>query len=138
MTVGAASVKLLERPDEKQSVVDTTREMLKGYIDSLIEAAREGERVVGKETPFYVCVQTRRDRLMVNLIRNQFYWRYTRPTPQYDLAVYLYDPKQEKLEFVWCVPDKETVLHLYEHGSDYIQDSQLVHFCRSFVNGTLI
>jgi len=136
-TVGSEAIKLLENPDRQQPVVDTSREMLKGYIDSLIQCARHGESIYGKEDPFYICVQTRRERLLTNVIRNQFYSRKTRPSPQYDLALYWYDPKDEKMQFVWCIPDRETVHHLHANGPSSREDQKLAEFCRSFLAGTL-
>jgi|SRR5690242_5245906 len=138
-TVGAAAVKLLKEGDQKQSVIETQREMLKGYFDELIKAAKKGEQDFGREKPFYVCVQTRRERLLANVIRNQFYARQTRPSPQYDLALYYYDPTTEDLRFVWCIPDKESVQYLIENELAIPSDqAQLVGFCKSFVAGTLI
>lgn len=108
-TVGEASLRLLANPDTKQNVEDTRHEMMKGYFDTLVETAKDGEKAYGKSNHFYVCVFSRKDRLIPNLIRNQFFHRKTRPVPTYDLALYYYDPKDENLQFVWIIPDKETV-----------------------------
>lgn len=138
-TVGAAAVELMNKGDQKQGVIDTQREMTKGYIDELIKCAQNGARSYPDKKPFYICVQTRRERLLANVVRNQFYHRMTRPSPEYDLALYHYDPKEEQLRFVWCIPDKETVAEMSrpdyrpEHG-----EMQLYHFVKSFLGGTLI
>lgn len=138
-TVGEASLKLLEKGDEKQSVIDTQREMQKGYVDNLIEAAKKGEELYGKEKAFYVCVQNRRERILKNVIRCQFYPRQTRPRPAYDLSLYWYDPKTEELRFVWCVPDQETVIKLLANESTVPDDhKQLLGFCRAFINNSLV
>lgn len=138
-TLGAAALELMARGDDRQGVIDTQREMQKGYVDQLILCAQNGEIAYGKTNNFYVCVQTRRERLLTNVIRNQFYHRITRPTPQYDLALYHYNPKDEDLRFVWCIPDKETVEAMSEVG--YIpprEHEQLYQFVRGFVDRTLI
>jgi hypothetical protein len=138
-TVGQVSLDLMAKGDQRQGVVDTQREMTKGYIDSLIECAKIGEKAHGKDKHFYICVQTRRERLLQNVIRNQFYSRQTRPTPQYDLALYHYEPKTEQLSFVWCIPDKETVATMSSPG--FIpapEDRQLHEFVQGFVARTLI
>lgn len=138
-TVGSKAVELMAKGDQRQGVVDTQREMTKGYIDELIKCAQSGSSAYGKEKPFYVCVQTRRERLLCNVIRNQFYHRITRPTPAYDLALYWYDPKEEELRFVWCIPDKQTVDDMVYPGFvPSKEDSQLYDFVKSFVAGTLI
>lgn len=128
MTVGAESIRLLSNPDTNQSVIDTQREMQKDYVDELIKCAK---RYTWTD-PFYVCVQTRRERLLTNVIRCQFYGRMTRPTPQYDLACYYYDPKSEQLRFEWVVPDKETVDAVVSDCSDLEIDPQLRRFCLEF------
>lgn len=136
-TVGALAMDLLSKGDQNQSVIDTSREMTKGYIQELVKCALEGAKLYDK--PFYVCVQTRRERLLVNVIRNQFYHRQTRPRPIFDLALYHYDPKDENLNFVWCIPDKQTVSRLIEPTFiPEASDKQLWQFCMAFVAGTLI
>lgn len=138
-TVGKAALDLLKKPSCEQGVLDTSREMLKGYFDNLILAVESGRKQFGEDKPFYICVQTRRERLLENVIRNQFYCRQTRPAPAYDLALYWYDPKDENLQFVWCIPDPQTVETLIENQSYVPQEEQmLVWFCKCFKDGTLI
>ena len=139
-TVGAAaSALIMTQRDDKQSVIDTQREMFKGYFDQLVQAAQRGEQLHGNEHSFYVCVQTRRERLLTNVIRNQFYTRTTRPIPTFDLSLYHYDPKTEALHFVWCIPDPATVQYLLANAATLPQDhAALIGFCQSFTDGTLI
>ncbi len=141
MTVGQAASDLLAKGDQKQPVIDTQREMCKRYADSLIECAMGGKERYGASQPFYVCVQTKRERLLPNVIRSFFYSRISRPSPAYDLALYWFDPHEERLEFVWCIPDKETVENLvldYPKGFYSSDHLQLYEFCKGFVEGTLI
>lgn len=151
-TVGEAALRLAQNPDDHQTAIDTQREMQKGYFDELVKCAKRGEELHGKLSPFYVCVQTRRERLLQNVIRSQFYTRVTRPIPQYDMALYHYDPTSEALSFVWCVPDKETVDYFAGHwytdhqGSPvwvdravpYEEERQLASFCVAFRANTLV
>lgn len=137
-TVGAAALSLLEKGDQKQPVVDTQQEMMKGYVDQLITAAQRGTDLFGTEKPFYVCVQTRRERLLENVIRNQFYPRQTRPRPEYDLALYWYDPKAEELRFVWCIPDKDTVESMCASVDVPKEEKDLRAFCLAFKQGCLV
>ena len=138
MTVGSEAVKLLQKGDEKQGVIDTQREMQKGYIDDLIKCAK---RYKDWTELFYICVQTRRERLLSNVVRSQFYGRLTRPTPEYDLALYSYDPKTENLKFEWVVPDKETVEQIVEMNKlgivDLEIDPDLWKYCLQFHSRTL-
>lgn len=137
-TVGAAAVELASKGDQKQSVIDTQREMQKNYIDELIKTAKAGKALYGMRA-FYICVQTRRERLLHNVIRSQFYPRQTRPFPTYDLSLYYYDPKDESLSFVWTIPDRETVEAM--DSPDYVphkEETQLYGFVKAFTKGTLI
>lgn len=135
-TVGKAAMRLLgDRSPIK--VVDAQKAMQEKYVDNLIEAAMNGEKVFGKEEHFYICVQTRRERLLENVIRNQFYVRKTRPIPQYDLSLYYYDPKDEKMTFVWCIPDKETT-HQLAHSCQNPAEGQLAYFCDLFLKNSLV
>lgn len=139
--LGKLALDLLKNRDEKQSVIETQREMQKNYVNDLIECAKRGENEHGTDFPFYICVQTRRERLFTNVIRNQFYSRKTRPIPQYDLALYWYDPKDERIEFVWCIPDKESVNNIlrdFKNGTLPSDQLKLYEFCKSFKENTLV
>lgn len=135
-TVGQAAYELMSQPYYKQDAIETQREMLKGYHDELIKCV---EAHKDWTEPFYVCVQTRRERTMNNVVRNQFYARKTRPAPNFDLALYYYDPKTEQLAFVWCIPDHASVEYICSHASSLPpEQGKLIEFCRSFKAGTLI
>lgn len=137
-TVGELSLELLKNPEE-QSVVETQQEMLKNYVDELSDCAKRHESIFGTEKPYYLCVQSRRERLLTNVIRNQFYARRTRPIPQYDLALYYYEPKDEKITFIWSIPDRESVEYIIENASQLPPEQyQLLTFCKQFKANTLI
>lgn len=134
-TVGAEAVKLLSNPDEKQLVKDTSNEMIKDYMDNLESCVR---RYKDWTDPFYVVVLNRRERLLVNVIRNMFFARKTLPTPEYDQTVYYYDPKTDELRYLWTVPDKETVMDMVLCPNEVRSSHfQLLEFCQLFVQGKL-
>lgn len=138
-TVGAASLELLAKGDEKQSVIDTQQEMQKNYIEELIKCAQRGASLFGIDKTFYVCVQNRRERLLPNVIRCQFYPRRSRPLPAFDLSLYHYDPKAEKMTFVWTIPDEDAFNEMIAPG--YIPPKgheQLYGFVKAFHEGRLI
>lgn len=150
-TVGAASIRALKDYNPDQTIIDTQRAMQKGYLDELAVCAKRGEELYGRSKHFYLCVQNRSERILKNVLRSQFYPRETRPTPAIDLTLYYYEPKDEQIIFVWCVPDKATVDRLGGHWFDdegtmiFIPpqapqpgEEQLASFCRSFVAGTLV
>ena len=138
-TVGQISTELLAKGDQKQGVIETQQEMMKNYNDELIKCALEGKEIYGTEKIFYICVQTRRERLLSNVIRNMFYTRQTRPRPAYDLALYHFEPKSEQLRFVWCIPDQETVQRMIDPMYIPTRDEMQLHeFCQWFEKGVLV
>lgn len=151
-TLGAAAMRVLKDYNPDQTVGETKDSMLSGYYDELIKCAKAGETLHGCDSHFYVCVQTKRERHLPNVIRNLFYSRKTRPIPDYDLALYYYEPKDEKLTFVWCIPDKNTVKHFtgyYEADEQgHVRwvppavptkdEEQLAYFCKLFIACSLV
>lgn len=134
-TVGAASLELQKKSNEKYDAYELQREMTKNYLDEVIKAAKS----VDWEEPYYVCVQCKKERLLKNVIRNYFYARKTRPLPDYDLTLFSYDPKTGDLKFEWTIPDPDTCLYLMhtktEHGPDH---GQLIHDIELFSDGKLV
>lgn len=53
---------------------------------------------------------------MDNVFRNKFLPRLSCPTPQYDQVVYKYYSKDDRIEMLWVLPDKETYHMLIENA----------------------
>ena len=139
-TVGEVALDLQKDP-YPQDVIETQREMLKEYPDELIACAKRHEKMPEFQNlnHFYLCVQTKRERILTNVVRNYFYARRTRPAPTYDLSLYYYEPKDEKLTFIWCIPDKETCEYMLTYKHELPHDQwQLLDFVEKFTNNTLI
>jgi len=137
-TVGSVALEL-QNDLYPQDVIETQREMQKDHVEALMHCAKRHESIFGSDNPYYVCVQLKRERLLTNVIRSYFYARRSRPIPDYDLSLYHYDPKTETLTFVWAIPDKETVDYIIENKNLLPYDhEQLIHFCISFKENTLI
>ncbi len=137
-TVGAVALEL-QNDLYPQDVIETQREMQKDHVEELMYCAKRHEKIFGSDNAYYVCVQLKRERLLTNVIRSYFYARRTRPIPDYDLSLYHYDPKTEQLTFVWAIPDKETVEYILENKHLLPLDhEQLIHFCISFKENTLV
>lgn len=143
-TIGQIALDLKKDP-YPQDVIETQREMQKEYLQNLYECAKKHEDITfadglqGKEKPFYVCVQLKRERLIDNIIRTYFYARRSRPIPDYDLSLYYYDPQSGNIIFVWAIPDKETVEYILENKNQIPRDhEQLYNFCKQFKENTLI
>lgn len=136
ITVGKAAYDRLRNPDAKQGIIDTQREMQKGYIDQLVICAK---RYPDWKEPFYICVITKKERILENVIRNYFFARQTRPSPDYNMALYQYDPVFEKITFEWCLPDPETVDFILANINTLTNEQdQLKDFCLRFKNHMLV
>ena len=141
-TVGQYSYELQQKKDEKINPIDLQREIHKGnYNDDSYEnqvriAVERGEKQF--EGDFFVVVLFKKERIMHNVVRQYFFPRKSCPTPEYDQVVYHYFPKEHKLEFVWVVPDKQSVTDLSLMGKDLPgEQRQLVQFAKDFSSGKL-
>lgn len=135
-TAGQISSELIQKSPETFDPIEQTAENLSDYEKSVIECVDLGR----KKSPndFFVVVLTKREPLMPNIIRNYFVSRVSCPTPNYDQIVYKYYQKDDRLDLLWCVPDKETcevfrvnALHVVE------EEKQLLHWILDFYSGEL-
>lgn len=133
--VGAYAYDLLSKPDTKQGVVDTQREMDKTYLNELQACV---ERYKDWNFPFYVVVVTKKERLMQNVMRRYFFARQTMPTPTYDQTLWKYNPKTGDMEFIWVIPDKHTCATLPFMADELTEEFKwLVDTVKKFNDGTL-
>ena len=136
-TVGAASRRLLLNKDTNQGIVDTEKEINKDYFDQCQQCVEREPHKDWKD-PWFLVVISKKERLMENVIRRYFFGRKTLPTPEYDQTVWRYHPSSGNLEFVWCVPDKNTTLWL-GHDPNAVDTSHnhLVSDVLDFLNNRL-
>ena len=90
------------------------------------------------DTDFYVVVNTKKERLMDNVIRNYFYHRKSCPTPEWDQVVYKYKYSSGELEFMWVVPSMHTCKMFKENLlSIDKKEKELLQFVLDYEDGTL-
>ena len=112
-TVGQYAYELQQKKDEKINPIDLQREVHKGnssddsYENQVRMAVDRGRAEFGGN--FYVVVLFKKERLLQNVIRQYFFPRRSCPTPEYDQVLYRYHCFDDKLEFIWVIPDKGTV-----------------------------
>lgn len=136
-TVGTSSSELSQKQPDTRDPIELQREIHKGYESNVIEAVDRGIKEIHGD--FFVVVTTKKERLMQNVIRNYFSVRKTCPTPEYDQTVYQYFRKDDKLEFLWVLPSKDTceLLHLNMLGVSK-EERDLLYFVLSFYDGSLL
>lgn len=134
-TVGQEAYDRMLNPDPQQGVIDTQREMTKGYFDELKKCA-ESRKDLTK--PFYIVVLSKKERLMENVIRNYFISRVTMPNPDWDQAVYRYDPSCGDLKFLWVLPDINTAKWLAGNPSEVpVEQYELYKYVMMFLDHKL-
>ena len=110
-TVGAYSYELQQK-DEKINPIELQQAMHEGnesedsYENQVGLAVKRGEELY--EGNFFIVVLFKKERLMMNVVRQFFMPRKTCPRPEYDQVVYKYNRLSGELSFVWVIPDKQT------------------------------
>lgn len=134
-TVGAEALSRLQNPDTTQTIIDTQREIDKEYfseIEKCVEAHRDWD------TPYYIVVHCKKEKLLENVIRRYFIGRQTLPTPQWDQTVWRFDPKSGDMQFLWVLPDENTAMWLAANPKEIHGDMhELLRFTINFLDKKL-
>lgn len=136
-TVGEQYLKVAYKEPESRDPIELQREMQKEYVDNLIECVKSYRQDNCHD--FFVVSITKREPLMPNILRNYFLARNTCPTPDYDQSAFFYSYREEKIAYLWTVPDRNTCFMLRDSAlqvSDY--EKQLLEFVLQFFDGTLL
>lgn len=135
-TVGKIALDLQQKTPDTNDPIELQREMQKDFERNVLECVERGKKLFSGD--FFVVVETKKERLFQNVLRNYFIPRETCPTPTYDNAVYHYKKFTDSLEFLWVIPSKDTcelflnnVLHIPE------DQKELLNYIIDFANGTL-
>jgi hypothetical protein len=139
VTVGKFATDLLKKDDGYQvSAVDQATENTKDYMKNLYECVDRGIVLYpGKD--FYVHVETKKEKLLENVLRNYFIPKSDCPTPNYDQAIYKYMHESGDLVFMWVVPDRGTCFYFKENWKEIPhEEKDLLTFIRMFDDGTLL
>lgn len=137
-TVGKISLDLLKNAqDDTHSAYEQMCEQLSEYDANILECINQAKRYWVQQD-FYIVVITKRERLTPNVFRHYFLSRTSCPTPDYDQAVYFYDNGQERLDFLWIVPDRITT-YQFARNPELVhpEDMTLLKFVLDFKDGTL-
>lgn len=140
-TVGQYSWELQQK-DDKINPIDLQKAVHKGNksedsFESQVRLAVErGEKLY--EGNFFLVVLFKKERLMINTVRQYFLPRKTCPRPEYDQVVYKYERKAQDLSFLWVIPDKQTCESLPIQKSFIPLDQQeFAQFVSDFNSGKL-
>lgn len=122
--------------NETYETEELRREMQKGYEKQIMECLDRGFKQY--DSDFFIHVETKKERLTPNVIRNYFIPRKSCPFPFYDQVVYKYHRKDQNLEFIWVIPSKDTCIY-YRNNVLSIdpEEKDLLNFVLDFYDGTL-
>lgn len=136
-TVGLIHTELSEKAiHDNHSSYDQMREQLSEYESNMIHAIKEAQSKFDGD--FYIVVITKREKLMDRVLRNYFLTRISCPTPQYDEAVYKYHKSEDRVEFLWVIPNKKTCNEFVNYPLEVSEDEyQLRDFVLKFTSGEL-
>lgn len=135
-TVGQLSQEILEKGPETDAI-ELEREIHKTYEDHIVECINRSKK--NYSGGFYVVVETKKERLMQNVIRNYVFSRISCPTPTYDQTVYYYNKDLDKVDFLWVVPSKQTCEMLRANALQIdSSERQLLDYVLDFYDNTLL
>jgi hypothetical protein len=135
-TVGKLATDLKQKTLEERSVVELERAMHKDYIDELLKTHAEAKKTMFGD--FFITVLTKKERLLDNVLRNYFFARESCPTPDYDQSVYHYKKADDRIEFLWVIPSKDTCMLLLDYRPMIAPaEYELLTFVLKFADGTL-
>lgn len=136
-TVGKLSSDLIVKPLESESSYEQMTEQLSDYDKNIFERLAIGKKKYSGD--FYVVVITKKEPLMNNVIRSYFLDTRDCPTPTWDQVVYAYTKADDKLEFLWVVPDKATCEAFFLNRTMVKpEELQLLKFILDFKDGYLL
>ena len=113
-TVGQIYLDTLKKDERPLEAEELRQEMHKNYADHIAAAIAGGLKSFDGD--FFIQVETKKERLMPNTIRNYFVTRQTCPTPWYDQTVYKYHRQHGTIEFIWVIPAKDICLDYREYA----------------------
>jgi len=136
-TIGSKSL-LLEskRKYNTHCAQDQVDEELKDYPDQVMECIKNGKKHFDGD--FYIHVLFCMDRIVPDKRKNIFAAQKSCPKPFYDQAVYKYHSGDDRLEYLWVVPDID-LCELYKYNIGIIPDDEkdLYENIRRYYSGEL-
>jgi len=125
-------VKEYQSKNEYCDVQEARKEIIKDTQKKLNDTIQKGLKKYPND--FYIVIESKREIVFEGVIRNFIFHRISCPTPHYDQTAFKYHRKDDRLEFLWSIPRKSTVAHVYQYPLQ--EDQTLVKTVYDFVDGT--
>lgn len=115
-TYGAIYNKAQQEGEKLVEIGDMSRELTNSLVDDLNETIAsnpyDGEI-------FYITVYEKKDLQMPNSILRRLYTTKYRPYPEDDTIVFKVNPKNQHLDFCWCIPHHTEMLNVITNVSQF-------------------
>src|SRR5229473_2953273 len=135
-TVGQVAVQEWIKEPDSPYLLDYVNEYCKDYMPQFEECAELGKKRFKGD--FFVVGLLHREKVLGNVIRRRFYAFETCPRPAYDQTVFKYYRKEERLEYLWTVPDPDTCDHFVFHALEIVPEEHcMLDMILDFRDGTL-
>lgn len=136
-TVGKIATELQKKEPDTRDPIELQRGMTKDFEKNLIDCIESGKNKF--ESPYYIEVLVKKERLLQNVIRNYFVARQSCPTPFYDQFVFQVDIKDMVVNFFWAIPDIETCQTMKQFALEVVpEERQLRDYVLAFYDGSLL
>jgi len=143
-TLGAHSVELARQSpvdatsDELQNEIHRGTQSKKSYEEQIWDAVAAGLNHPAIEGDFFIVVLFKKERHLTNVVHQYFFPRQSCPTPEFDQTVYHYRRKDQKIKYIWTVPDVATCKWLPLKEKELEQDERhLLKMVKDFTSGNL-
>lgn len=138
ISVGKLALELQSqyKTNDTASLSDIGENSTRSFMDEVWIAVDRGKKEY--TCSFYVVVLHRKEKLLPNVIRNQFFFRLSCPTPSYLQTVFKYNQKDDELEYLWSLPTKQRCTDMYMNKEFVpIEEYQLLSYVIDFMDGKL-
>ena len=135
VTAGAAAIAAAQE-DTQASANDIKDEALKDFEMHIGKCIDEGYKSFPSD--FYVVVETKKEPLLPNVIRNYFFCRESCPTPSPDNTVYQFHRSSSTLMLLWVIPSKLACEMFRDRALEIpSEQKELLGYVLDFFDGTL-
>lgn len=139
--VGKAVYDILQKNHNSVEVQEIINEYEKKYAQEIEKAINDHVNVF--DPPFYIVVLSKKEPWALNVMRNWFITRQTRPTtkylrheyPNYMSTVYSFDKRNQQLKILWSLPIKQDAAVIMKNR--HLYDPQLVQWIDDCNKGLL-
>ncbi len=142
--MGQIALYLQKKKDLQTDSIELQKEIHKGSnskrtyeeeVHFTIKSGRDDTSIHGN---FYIVVLFKKERLLHNVLRQYFFYRQSCPTPEFDQTVYKYVRMEDKVEYLWTIPNNVACLNLPRMWKDLPDDQMiLVSMIAAFHSGEL-